>query len=152
MRSYIGLNSAAQLLLTASDNPARLRSEASFVALCDVSPGPASSDKATRLRLNRGGDGAVNSALHIIAIGKLRLDPSTKEYVARRRAQRNQLRQMIHRTRSLQYHRASPKADQSGSNHRLTLRRAAWEASSLGQLPQLQVASEIKVSIPRDVC
>jgi transposase len=78
------LNSAAQLLLTAGDNPEHLRSEASFAALCGVSPVPASSGKTTRHRLNRGGDRAANSALHIIAIGRLRLDPKTQEYVSRR--------------------------------------------------------------------
>lgn len=83
----VGLNSAAQLLLTAGDNPERLRSEASFAALCGVSPVPASSGKTTRHRLNRGGDRAANSALHIIAIGRLRLDPKTQEYVARRIAE-----------------------------------------------------------------
>jgi len=86
-RNGVGLNSAAQLLLTAGDNPERLRSEASFAALCGVSPVPASSGKTTRHRLNRGGDRAANSALHIIAIGRLRLDPKTQEYVARRIAQ-----------------------------------------------------------------
>lgn len=86
-RNGVGLNSAAQLLLTAGDNPERLKSEASFAALCGVSPVPASSGKTTRHRLNRGGDRAANSALHIIAIGRLRLDPKTQEYVARRIAQ-----------------------------------------------------------------
>jgi transposase len=80
----------AQLLLTAGDTPERLRSEASFAALCGVSPVPASSGKITRHRLNRGGDRAANSALHIIAIGRLRLDPKTQEYVARRVAQGHQ--------------------------------------------------------------
>lgn len=83
----IGLNSAAQLLLTAGDNPERLGSEASFAALCGVCPVPASSGKTIRHRLNRGGDRAANSALHIIAIGRLRLDPKTKDYVARRTAE-----------------------------------------------------------------
>ncbi len=86
-RNAIGLNSAAQLLLTAGDNPERLKSEASFAALCGVSPVPASSGKTTLHRLNRGGDRAANSAIHIIAIGRLRLDPRTQEYVARRVAQ-----------------------------------------------------------------
>lgn len=63
------VNSAAQLLLTAGDNPERLKSEASFAALCGVSPAPASSGKIVRHRLNRGGDRAVKSAIHIIAIG-----------------------------------------------------------------------------------
>jgi transposase len=86
-RNGVGLNSAAQLLLTAGDNPERFRSEASFAALCGVSPVPASSGKTTRHRLNRGGDRAANSALHIIAIGRLRLDPKTREYVSRRVAE-----------------------------------------------------------------
>jgi transposase len=83
-RNSIGYNGAAQLLLTGGDNPERLRSEASFAALCGVSPVPASSGKIIRHRLNRGGDRAANSALHIIAIGRLRTDPATKAYVSKR--------------------------------------------------------------------
>ncbi|MEL7181796.1 MAG: IS110 family transposase [Pseudomonadota bacterium] len=79
-----GLNSAAQLLLTEGDNPERLKSEASFAALCGVGPVPASSGKIIRHQLNRGGDRAANSAIHIIAIGRLRLDPCTQSYVAKR--------------------------------------------------------------------
>lgn len=86
-RNSIGHIGAAQLLLTAGDNPERLRSEASFAALCGVSPVPASSGKTIRHRLNRGGDRAANSALHIIAIGRLRTDPKTKAYVAKRIAE-----------------------------------------------------------------
>lgn len=88
-QTAIGLNSAVQLLLTAGDNPERLRSEASFAALCGVSPVPASSGKTIRHRLNRGGDRAANSAIHIIAIGRLRLDPRTQAYVAKRIAAGN---------------------------------------------------------------
>ena len=83
-RNSIGYESAAQPLLTAGDNTGRLQSEASFAALCGVSPVPASSGKVSRHRLSRGGDRAANSALHIIAIGRLRADARTKEYVARR--------------------------------------------------------------------
>ena len=79
--SHVG---AAQLLLTAGGNPERMRSEASFAALCGVSPVPASSGKTVRHRLNRGGDRSANSALHIIAIGRIRTDQRTKEFVARR--------------------------------------------------------------------
>ena len=57
-RNSIGHIGAAQLLLTAGDNPERLRSEASFASLCGVSPVPASSGKTVRHRLNRGGDRA----------------------------------------------------------------------------------------------
>src|SRR5271165_3147546 len=86
-RNAIGPTSAARLLLTAGDNSERLRSEASFAALCGVSPVPASSGKTVRHRLNRGGDRAANSALHILAIGRLRTDQRTKDYVARRVAE-----------------------------------------------------------------
>jgi transposase len=86
-RNSVGHGCAAQLLLTAGDNVERFQSEASFAALCGVSPVPASSGKTTRHRLNRGGDRAANSALHIIAIGRLRTDPRTKAYVAKRIAE-----------------------------------------------------------------
>ncbi len=86
-RTAIGYESAAQLLITAGENPDRLRSEASFAALCGVSPIPASSGKVSRHRLNRGGDQAANSALHIIAIGRLRLDPRTLAYVKKKTEQ-----------------------------------------------------------------
>jgi transposase len=83
-RNSIGYGSAAQLLVTAGDNPDRLKSEASFAALCGVSAVPASSGMTNRYRLNRGGDRSANSALHIIAIGRLRCEKRTQEYVARR--------------------------------------------------------------------
>lgn len=86
-RNSIGYESASQLLITAGANVERLRSESSFAALCGVSPVPASSGKVTRHRLNRGGDRAANSALHIIAIGRLRTDARTKAYVAKRVAE-----------------------------------------------------------------
>lgn len=88
-RRYLELHDeiASQLLITAGDNPQRLRSESGFAVLCGVSPVPVSSGKTNRYRLNRGGDRAANSALHIIAIGRLRTDDKTKEYVARRVAE-----------------------------------------------------------------
>jgi len=85
-RKAIGYQSATQLLITAGDNPERLKSEASFAALCGVSPIPASSGKTHRHRLNRGGDRAANSALHIIAIGRLRTEQRTQDYMQKRQA------------------------------------------------------------------
>lgn len=86
-RQGVGYESAAQLLITAGDNPERLRSEGSFAALCGASPIPASSGMTHRHRLNRGGDRAANSALHIIAIARLRLDSRTRTYITKRTAQ-----------------------------------------------------------------
>jgi transposase len=79
----LGTVTSAQLLVTAGDNPDRLRSEASFAALCGVSPIPASSGKTTRHRLNRGGDRQANSAIHRIALVRMSCDPRTRDYIAR---------------------------------------------------------------------
>lgn len=75
---------AAQLLITAGDNPQRLRSAASFAALCGVAPVPASSGRTHRHRLCRGGDRQANRALHAIALTRMSHDPRTRAYVERR--------------------------------------------------------------------
>jgi hypothetical protein len=63
-----GTDTAATLLVTAGDNPGRLRSEAAWAHLCGTAPIPASSGKVTRWRLNRGGDRQANCALRGIVI------------------------------------------------------------------------------------
>lgn len=83
----IGTETAAQLLITAGDNPDRLKSEASFAHLCAAAPVPASSGRTHRHRLNRGGDRQANNALHTIALVRMRYDPRTRDYVARRTAE-----------------------------------------------------------------
>lgn len=83
----VGPEIAGQLLITAGDNPTRLRSEASFAALCGVSPLPASSGRTNRHRLNRGGDRAANSALHRVVIVRMRYHQPTRAYVERRTAE-----------------------------------------------------------------
>lgn len=77
--------SAAKLAVAAGDNPGRLRSEASFAAICGACPIPASSGKTVRHRLNRGGDRQANSALHEIARQRVMRDPETAEYAERAR-------------------------------------------------------------------
>ena len=83
----VGTNCAGELLVTAGENPERLRSEASFAMLCGASPIPASSGKTQRHRLNRGGNRQANSALHMIVKCRMRTDVRTKTYVARRVAE-----------------------------------------------------------------
>ena len=83
----VGTEVAAQLLITAGDNPDRLRSEAAFAQLCGTAPLPASSGRTTRHRLNRGGDRHANYALHIIALSRLSSHQPTQGYAARRRAE-----------------------------------------------------------------
>ncbi|MGH9177458.1 MAG: IS110 family transposase [Acidimicrobiales bacterium] len=80
----VGPRVATALLVTAGDNPERMRSEAGFAALCGASPVDASSGKQTRHRLNRGGDREANSALWRIVQTRMRFDPRTQDYVERR--------------------------------------------------------------------
>jgi transposase len=81
----VGPISAAQVLVSWS-YAGRLRSEAAFAALAGVNPIPASSGQVTRHRLNRSDDRRLNRALHTIVVARLRDDPQTRAYAARRRA------------------------------------------------------------------
>nr|WP_223659745.1 IS110 family transposase [Streptomyces angustmyceticus] len=65
-------------------NPERLHSEASFAAMCGVSPVERSSGTRHYRRLNRGGDRQANAALHRIVQTRLRFDPRTQDYFERR--------------------------------------------------------------------
>lgn len=80
----IGPDTAVALLITVGDNPDRLDSEASFAALCGVSPVERSSGRRNYRRLNRGGDRQANAALHRIVFTRLRVDPRTQDYYERR--------------------------------------------------------------------
>lgn len=80
----VGIQTAADLLLAAGSDPSRMRSEASYAALCGVSPVDASSGRQTRHRLNRGGDRQANAALYRIVIVRLRYHQPTRDYLARR--------------------------------------------------------------------
>ena len=80
----VGPEVASKLLMTAGDNPHRMRSESAFAALCGSNPIPASSGKTNRHRLNRAGDRHANAALWRIVIVRLSCDPRTKDYMAKR--------------------------------------------------------------------
>jgi transposase len=83
----VGYDTAGQLLVTAGDNPDRLRNERSYAALCGSSPVQVSSGKTDRHRLNRGGDRHANSALWRIVIVRMTSHQPTKDYIARRTAE-----------------------------------------------------------------
>jgi len=83
----VGPEVASTLLVTAGDNPHRMRSEAAFAALCGSNPIPASSGKTNRHRLNRGGDRIANAALWRIVVVRLSCDDRTRDYLARRQAE-----------------------------------------------------------------
>lgn len=76
----VGAVVGTQLLITAGDNPDRLRSSASFAALCGTAPIPVSSGRTDRHRLSRGGDRQANAALHHIVKVRLSCDPITRAY------------------------------------------------------------------------
>lgn len=83
----VGVDVAGTLMVAAGDNPERLSNEASFAAMCGVSPVDASSGRQHRHRLNRGGNRDANRALWVIALVRLRCDPRTRSYAERRTAQ-----------------------------------------------------------------
>jgi transposase len=91
----VGAITAAQLLVTAGDNPDRMHSEAAYANLCGTSPLKISSGKTSRHRLNRGGDRQANSALYTIAITRLKSDPRTWAYAKKRTAEGKTRRDII---------------------------------------------------------
>jgi len=91
----VGPEVAATLLVTAGDNPHRMRSEAAFAALCGASPVQASSGKTTRHRLNQGGDRQANNALWRIVMVRLTCCERTKTYATQRRAEGKTRREII---------------------------------------------------------
>ncbi len=91
----VGTQIAGQLLVTAGDNPERLRSESAFAHLCGVAPVPASSGKTARHRLSRAGDRAANYAMWRVVMVRLTSDDRTKAYMARRRSEGLSKREVI---------------------------------------------------------
>ncbi|MEU9590870.1 IS110 family transposase [Streptomyces sp. NPDC048193] len=91
----IGPDSAVTLLITMGDNPERLNTEASFAALCGVSPIEYSSGRRSTRRLNYGGDRQANAALHRIVFTRLRHDPRTQAYYERRTQEGKTRREII---------------------------------------------------------
>lgn len=104
----VGPDVAAKLIVVAGDNPDRCATEASFAALCGVSPIPASSGKTTRHRLNRGGDRQANNALWTVAFVRLRFHDETQAYAARRTAEgltRPEIVRCLKRSLARRFHR-----------------------------------------------
>jgi transposase len=77
----------AAIALAAWSHRGRLRSEAAFASLAGVNPIPASSGNTVRHRINRGGDRRLNRALHMAVVTRMRMDPDTRAYNAKRTAE-----------------------------------------------------------------
>ena len=126
----IGPDIAAALLIAAGDNPERMTSEASFAALCGVSPVQASSGRIVRHRLNRGGNRQANQALWRIATIRTARDQRTIAYVKKRREIIRCLKRHI--AREIYHLLTNPPPTPSGShlrclrqNNQTTLAQAA---------------------------
>jgi transposase len=77
----------AAILIGHTAGAERFASDAQFARMAGVAPIPASSGKTQRHRLHRGGDRQLNHALHVIALTRSRLDPETRAYLTRKRAE-----------------------------------------------------------------
>jgi transposase len=64
-----------------------MNNEASFAALCGVSPLEAPSGKTRRRRLNRAGDRIANAAPYRIALTRARGDQRTRDHLDRHTTQ-----------------------------------------------------------------
>lgn len=104
----VGLDVAAKLVIAAGENPKRLRSEASFAAVCGASPTEASSGKHTAHRLNRGGNRQANNALHTVVLHRWRTCEETRAYIERRRSEGKTdraIRRCLKRALARRFHR-----------------------------------------------
>lgn len=94
-RPGIGVHTAARFVITAASNIDRIRSDAAFARICGAAPIPVSSGKTHRMRLHRGGDRLANRALHMIIVGRLKNDPKTQAYIAKKLANGHSKRDAI---------------------------------------------------------
>jgi transposase len=77
----------AATLISRTAGAERFPSDSHFARQAGVAPIPVSSGRTDRHRLHRGGDRELNRALHIIAITRARIDPTTRAYIERKRAE-----------------------------------------------------------------
>ncbi len=129
-RNAIGYESASQLLITAGDNPQRLRSESGFAALCGVSRSPFLLEKRTVTDL------IVVEIVHFTSSPSDAYELTQNKGICRRACSRrtykngsDTLSKAIYLPRSLHVTAQSKQADQQYPDNSLTLRRASvsWQ-------------------------
>jgi len=92
----IGVDTAAEILIVAGDNPERIRSEAAFAKLAGISPVPTGSGMTSgRHRINHGGHRQLNAAIYRTVVVRMRFHEPTITYVARRTAEGKTKREII---------------------------------------------------------
>ena len=95
-------------ILASRAQEGRIPSEAAFACLAGVAPIPASSGNTVRHRLSRYGDRQLNLALDVVAKSRIRFEPETQLYVAKRKAQGKsdrEIRRLLRRYIARQIHR-----------------------------------------------
>jgi transposase len=65
----------------------RFATDAKLARAGGIAPIPVSSGNTNRHRLDRGGNRQINTAIHRVAVTRLRCHPETKAYIARKRAE-----------------------------------------------------------------
>src|SRR4051812_11425558 len=73
----------------------RFASDAKLARAAGIAPIPVSSGKTNRHRLDRGGNRQINATIHRIAVTRLRCDPETQDYIARKRAEGKSTKEAI---------------------------------------------------------
>jgi len=92
----IGVDTAAEILIVAGDNPERIRSEAAFAKLAGISPVPTGSGMTSgKHRINHGGHRQLNAAIYRAVIVRMQHHEPTKAYVLRRTAEGKSKRDVI---------------------------------------------------------
>ena len=81
-----GTLTAARIIAEVGD-VTRFTNDAQLARLAGVAPIPASSGRTDRWRLDRRGNRRLNCALHRWAVTRGRLDPETRDYLARKQAE-----------------------------------------------------------------
>lgn len=92
----IGVDTAAEILIVAGDNPERIKSEAAFAKLAGISPVPTGSGMTSgKHRINHGGHRQLNAAIYRTVIVRMRFHEPTLAYVARRTTEGKSKRDII---------------------------------------------------------
>ena len=92
----IGVDTAAEILIVAGDNPERIHSEAALAKLAGISPVPTGSGMTSgRHRINHGGHRQLNAAIYRTVIVRMRFHQPTIYYVTRRTAEGKTKREII---------------------------------------------------------
>lgn len=88
LQTHLGVGPVtAAIIVCAYSHHGRVRSEAAFAALGGIAPLPASSGNTNRHRLSRSGDRQLNRAFDVIVRTRMSCDPTTRDYVERRRTE-----------------------------------------------------------------